>query len=121
MTGIPADVRAMAGRGPEWAAWVDGLEVTVRLLIDQWRLRPDGDPTHGHCSLVLPVRTADAVRQIGAVLEGSRNVYWPLTAWQNLMYFELKIGFSELRKTSLFCRKVKADRQKFAESRTTAT
>jgi ABC-2 type transport system ATP-binding protein len=32
-------------------------------------------------------RRADAVRQIGAVLEGSRNVYWPLTAWQNLMYF----------------------------------
>ena len=30
---------------------------------------------------------ADAVRQLGAVLEGSRNVYWPLTAWQNLMYF----------------------------------
>ena len=28
-----------------------------------------------------------AMRQIGAVLEGSRNVYWPLTAWQNLMYF----------------------------------
>src|SRR5260370_25500611 len=28
-----------------------------------------------------------AVRQIGAVLEGSRNVYWPLSAWQNLMYF----------------------------------
>jgi ABC-2 type transport system ATP-binding protein len=30
---------------------------------------------------------ADAMRQIGAVLEGSRNVYWPLSAWQNLMYF----------------------------------
>lgn len=29
----------------------------------------------------------DAVRQIGAVLEGSRNVYWSLTAWQNLHYF----------------------------------
>jgi ABC-2 type transport system ATP-binding protein len=28
-----------------------------------------------------------AVRQIGAVLEGSRNVYWPLSAWQNLIYF----------------------------------
>lgn len=25
--------------------------------------------------------------QIGAVLEGTRNVYWRLTAWQNLMYF----------------------------------
>ena len=28
-----------------------------------------------------------AVRQIGAVLEGSRNVYWPLSVWENLMYF----------------------------------
>ena len=28
-----------------------------------------------------------AVRQIGAVLEGSRNVYWPMSAWQNLLYF----------------------------------
>jgi ABC-2 type transport system ATP-binding protein len=52
------------------------------------------------CGLVLPTegtiringydvgrQRAGAVRQIGAVLEGSRNVYWPLTAWQNLMYF----------------------------------
>jgi ABC-2 type transport system ATP-binding protein len=52
------------------------------------------------CGLILPTagtirlngydvgrRRSDAVRQIGAVLEGSRNVYWPLTAWQNLMYF----------------------------------
>lgn len=30
---------------------------------------------------------ASAVRRLGAVLEGSRNVYWPLTAWQNLLYF----------------------------------
>jgi ABC-2 type transport system ATP-binding protein len=28
-----------------------------------------------------------AVQQIGAVLEGSRNVYWSLSAWQNLHYF----------------------------------
>jgi ABC-2 type transport system ATP-binding protein len=28
-----------------------------------------------------------AMRQIGAVLEGTRNVYWRLTAWQNLIYF----------------------------------
>jgi ABC-2 type transport system ATP-binding protein len=28
-----------------------------------------------------------AVRQIGAVLEGSRNVYWQMSAWQNLLYF----------------------------------
>lgn len=30
---------------------------------------------------------SEAVQQIGAVLEGSRNVYWSLTAWQNLLYF----------------------------------
>lgn len=27
------------------------------------------------------------MRQIGAVLEGTRNVYWRLTPWQNLLYF----------------------------------
>src|SRR5437660_3800955 len=30
---------------------------------------------------------SQAARQIGAVLEGTRNVYWRLTAWENLMYF----------------------------------
>jgi ABC-2 type transport system ATP-binding protein len=28
-----------------------------------------------------------AVRHLGAVLEGGRNVYWALSAWQNLVYF----------------------------------
>lgn len=28
-----------------------------------------------------------AVQQVGAVLEGSRNVYWSLSAWHNLLYF----------------------------------
>ncbi|MGH3313481.1 MAG: ATP-binding cassette domain-containing protein [Streptomyces sp.] len=27
------------------------------------------------------------MQQFGAVLEGSRNVYWTLSAWQNLLYF----------------------------------
>jgi ABC-2 type transport system ATP-binding protein len=27
------------------------------------------------------------VKHIGAVLEGTRNIYWRLTAWHNLMYF----------------------------------
>ncbi len=30
---------------------------------------------------------SSAMRQIGAVLEGTRNVYWRLSAWQNLLYF----------------------------------
>ncbi|MCH7800355.1 MAG: ABC transporter ATP-binding protein, partial [Chloroflexi bacterium] len=28
-----------------------------------------------------------AMRQIGVALEGTRNVYWRLSAWQNIMYF----------------------------------
>lgn len=52
------------------------------------------------CGLVLPTsgkvslggydvqrQRGQAMRQIGAVLEGTRNVYWRLTAWQNLLYF----------------------------------
>lgn len=30
---------------------------------------------------------SQAARQIGAVLEGTRNIYWRLSAWNNLMYF----------------------------------
>jgi ABC-2 type transport system ATP-binding protein len=29
----------------------------------------------------------NAMRQTGAVLEGTRNVYWRLSPWENLMYF----------------------------------
>lgn len=74
----------MAGRGPQWAAWVDGLPLTVRLLIEQWRLRTDGDPTHGHCSLVLPVRTTDgvaAVLKIGFPDEESEHEHLALRRW----------------------------------------
>jgi ABC-2 type transport system ATP-binding protein len=28
-----------------------------------------------------------AMRQIGAVLEGTRNIHWPLSAWDNLIYY----------------------------------
>jgi len=84
MTEIPAEVRAMAGRGPEWAAWVDGLPATVRLLVEQWRLRLDGEPTHGYCSVVLPVHTADgvaAVLKIGFPDEESEHEHLALRRW----------------------------------------
>jgi len=84
VTAIPAEVCAMADRGPRWAAWVDGLPATVRLLIEAWRLRPDGDPTHGHCSLVLPVRTAEgaaAMLKIGFPDEESEHEHLALQRW----------------------------------------
>lgn len=47
-------------------------------------------PTSGRTLLngfdVTRQRSA-AMQQFGAVLEGSRNVYWTLSAWQNLLYF----------------------------------
>lgn len=30
---------------------------------------------------------SSAMRQIGAVLEGTRNIYWRMSAWDNLLYF----------------------------------
>lgn len=48
------------------------------------------------CDVAL--ERGEAMRQIGVVLEGTRNIYWPLTAWQNLMYFANLKGCS--RKTS---------------------
>jgi len=74
----------MAERGPRWAAWVEGLPATVRLLIEQWRLRTDGDPTHGHCSLVLPVRTAEgaaAMLKVGFPDEESEHEHLALQRW----------------------------------------
>ena len=84
MIEVPAEFRAMAERGTHWAAWVDGLRATVRLLIEQWRLRPDGDPIHGHCSLVLPVRTAEgaaAMLKVGFPDEESEHEHLALQRW----------------------------------------
>jgi ABC-2 type transport system ATP-binding protein len=58
------------------------------------------------CGLIIPTtgdirlngydvrrQRSQAARQIGAVLEGTRNVYWRLTAWENLMYFGRLKGY----------------------------
>jgi streptomycin 6-kinase len=56
---LPAAVRAMAARGPEWATWIDGLPKLAQSQIDEWDLTADGAPTHGYCSIVVPARTED--------------------------------------------------------------
>jgi streptomycin 6-kinase len=55
---LPDGVLGMARRGPDWAAWVDGLPGLVRDLYAEWELRPDGWMMHGYCALVVPVVTA---------------------------------------------------------------
>lgn len=44
-------------RGPGWTAWLDRLPALVADLLAEWELLADGDPWHGYCSVVLPVRT----------------------------------------------------------------
>ena len=59
------------------------------------------------CGLILPTKGevsvngynvsrehSAAMQQIGAVLEGTRNVYWRLSAWENLMYFGRLRGYN---------------------------
>ena len=48
------------------------------------------EPTTGQIQLNgvdVASRRSSAMQQIGAVLEGTRNIYWRLTALQNLIYF----------------------------------
>ena len=91
-------------RGKGWLTAVNDVTLTVPRGQVIGLLGPNGagktTTIKMSCGLIAPTagtiridgydvgrRRASAVRQIGAVLEGSRNVYWPLTAWQNLIYF----------------------------------
>lgn len=81
---LPAEVRTMAHRGPQWAAWVDTLPATVRLLAERWLLHSDGQPGHGYSSLVLPVRTAAgtaAVLKVGFPDAESEHEHLALQRW----------------------------------------
>ncbi|EHB54961.1 Aminoglycoside/hydroxyurea antibiotic resistance kinase [Mycolicibacterium rhodesiae JS60] len=84
MTDLPAGVRAMAGRGPQWAAWIDSLPRLTRDLFAQWQLRPDGPATHGYCSLVLPVRSSTgtpAVLKLSFPDDESEHEHLALRRW----------------------------------------
>lgn len=52
---IPPGLLAAAGRGPDWAAWLEGLPAVVRALLAEWGLAVAGEATHGFTSLVVPV------------------------------------------------------------------
>lgn len=76
---VPAG-QVMGFLGPNGAGKTTTIKMMCGLVI------PDGGSVHLNGYDVGKQR-GDAMRQIGAVLEGTRNVYWRLTAWQNLMYF----------------------------------
>lgn len=61
-----------------------GKTTTIKMLCGL--ILPDTGQVKLNGYAVRQQRSA-AMRQIGAVLEGTRNVYWRLSAWQNLLYF----------------------------------
>jgi streptomycin 6-kinase len=80
---LPAGFVAHAGRDDRWAAWVDAAPRTVRGLLDEWELAPDGTPTHGSTALVVPVRSADgaAVLKLGWPHDEGQHEILGLQTW----------------------------------------
>lgn len=65
---LPHGLAERGAVGPEWADWLDRLPGIAAELCAEWQLTRDGEPWHGQCSLVLPVRTragAAAALKIG--------------------------------------------------------
>jgi streptomycin 6-kinase len=48
--------------GEAGRAWSKELPALAERFFDEWDLRPDGEPAHGVCALVLPVLRADGTR-----------------------------------------------------------
>ncbi|MDE3073860.1 MAG: ABC transporter ATP-binding protein [Chloroflexota bacterium] len=99
------------GRGPSLVTAVDHVTLTIQPGQVFGFLGPNGagktTVIKMICGLVTPTsgevrvgghdvgrQRSQAVRQIGAVLEGSRNVYWSMSAWDNLFYFGRLKGLS---------------------------
>ncbi|WP_109509745.1 aminoglycoside phosphotransferase family protein [Nocardioides speluncae] len=54
---VPEGLREQAELGPNWAAWLERLPALTTDLLADWQLSVDGEPMHGFCALVIPVRT----------------------------------------------------------------
>lgn len=81
---VPTSFEAIAARGPLWAAFVDRAPRLVRDLLGEWEIVLDGEATHGHCALVVPVRTrdrAEAVLKVGFVDEESEHEALAMQHW----------------------------------------
>ena len=82
---LPDGVLGMAGRGPDWARWVEKLPGRLAALLEEWELAPDGWSMHGYCSIVVPVRTSDGEKAVLKVAfdvdEESQHEHLVLRHW----------------------------------------
>jgi streptomycin 6-kinase len=76
-------VLAFAERGPDWAAFVARLPRVLGEVMAEWALEIDGEPLHGHCALVVPVRHAGrpAVLKLGFPDDESEHEGLGLQRW----------------------------------------
>lgn len=89
---LPDGVLGMARRGPDWAAWVDGLPALAATLLEEWQLTVDGLLMHGFCSLVVPVRTTagrPAVLKLGWPHDEGEHEHLALQHWHGRGAVEL--------------------------------
>ena len=83
VTGIDLDIPAgqlFGFLGPNGA----GKTTTIKMICGLVK------PTAGTAwvdGIDIGRRRGAAMQRVGAVLEGTRNVHWPLSAWDNLLYF----------------------------------
>ncbi len=81
---LPVAFQANAARGPEWADFLDRLPDLVDDLLGEWTLHVDGEPTHGHTALVVPVRTGagrPAVLKVGWPHQEAEHEHLALQHW----------------------------------------
>jgi ABC-2 type transport system ATP-binding protein len=87
-TGPAVDAISMSLQPGEIVAFLGpngaGKTTTVKMIAGL--IMPTSGQVHVLGHDVTRERTA-AVRHMGAVLEGARNLYWRLPAWENLLYF----------------------------------
>lgn len=82
---VPDSLQARRRSAPEWAAWLDELPRRAAALCEEWQVRPDGEPWHGHASMVLPVLTragAPAALKLGMDTDvDAAQEHLALTRW----------------------------------------
>ena len=70
---------------PSWETWLTSLPKLQAALLDEWALRPDGDPRFGYVAAVLPVLTDEgeaAVLKVGFPHTESALEHLALQHWQ---------------------------------------
>lgn len=80
---LPAELGALAGRGPAWVSWLDGLPRSVAETLGGWALTSDGEPRARGSALVLPVRDdgRSAELRVGGPEPAAEHAHLALRAW----------------------------------------